>query len=150
MASWMFPLTVGLLLSGYFLFPLVYGRSFLESAGVFNLYLLLITSRLLFPQTILLALKKTRIQLIASILELTLNVGLSLLLAQAWGIRGVALATVAAYAFERIFLMTYTRVILGIPVRQYVSVRPFLIWTLVLAGTYLLSEFVLYPLIAAH
>ena len=149
MAGWMFPLTIAMVLTAYFLFPLVYGRNFLESAGVFNLYLLLITSRLLFPQTVLLALQKTRIQLIASLLELILNIGLSLMLVQVWGIRGVALATVIAYYFERIFLMAYTRIVMGIPVKQYVEIKKHLVWTAILIAAYLAAELVIYPLMAS-
>lgn len=147
MASWMFPLTIGLVLVAYFLFPAFYTRNFLESAGVFNLFLLLITSRLLFPQTVLIALKKTRILMIASLLELILNIGLSLMLVQIWGIRGVALATVIAYYFERAFLMTYTRVVIGIPAGQYMDVRKHFSWSAILLVAYLFAELVIYPLV---
>jgi len=147
MASWMFPLTILLLLMSYFLFPLVYGRNFLESAGVFNLFLLLITSRLLFPQTVLLALKKTRILMIASFFELIVNVGLCLLLVHLWGIRGVALATVIAYYFERAFLMTYTRKVAGIYPGQYMAVKQHFSWSAVLMIAYLMAELVIYPLV---
>ena len=145
MASWMFPLTVAVVLLAYFLFPLVYGKNFTDSAGVFNLYLLLITSRLLFPQTILLAKQKTGIQMLAALLELILNIGLSLILVEAWGIRGVALATVIAYYFERIFLMAYTRIALGIPAKQYVEVRQHLVWTAILIVAFLFAELVIGP-----
>ncbi|MFH0760585.1 MAG: oligosaccharide flippase family protein [Bacteroidota bacterium] len=145
MAGWMFPLTVFVVLAAYFIFPLVYGKNFTESAGVFNLYLLLITSRLLFPQTILLALQRTGIQMLAALLELILNIGLSLILVQVWGIRGVALATVIAYYFERIFLMAYTRIALGIPVKQYVEVRQHLSWTGILIIAFLFAELVIGP-----
>jgi len=145
MASWMFPFTIGLVLIAYFLFPAVYGNNFLESAGVFNLYLLLITSRLLFPQTILIALKKTRILMTVALLEMILNIGLSLMLVQIWGIRGVALATVIAYYFERAALMTYTRVVMGISAHQYMDVRKHLTWSAILLVAYLLAEIVIYP-----
>jgi len=147
MASWMFPLTIVLVLAAYFLFPAVYGKNFLESAGVFNLFLLLITSRLLFPQTVLIALKKTRILMVAALLELILNIGLSLMLVQIWGIRGVALATVIAYYFERAFLMTYTRVVMGIPAGQYMDVRKHFSWSAILLVGYLIAELVIYPLV---
>jgi O-antigen/teichoic acid export membrane protein len=147
MASWMFPLTIGLVLSAYVLFPVVYGKNFLESAGVFNLFLLLITSRLLFPQTVLIGLKRTRILMTASFLELILNIGLSLLLVQLWGIRGVALATVIAYYFERAFLMTYTRMVTGISAGQYMDVRKHFSWSAILLIAYLLAELVIYPLV---
>jgi O-antigen/teichoic acid export membrane protein len=145
MAGWMFPLTVVIVLAAYFLFPLIYGKNFTESAGVFNLYLLLITSRLLFPQTILLALQKTGIQMLAALLELILNIGLSLILVRVWGIRGVALATVIAYYFERVFLMAYTRIALRIPVKQYVEVRLHLLWSGVLIIAFLFAELVIGP-----
>lgn len=147
MASWMFPLTIGLVLSAYVLFPVVYGKNFLESAGVFNLFLLLITSRLLFPQTVLIGLKRTRILMTASFLELILNIGLSLILVQLWGIRGVALATVIAYYFERAFLMTYTRMVTGISAVQYMDVRKHFSWSAILLLAYLLAELVIYPMV---
>lgn len=147
MASWMFPLTIGLVLIAYFLFPAFYGKNFLESAGVFNLFLLLITSRLLFPQTVLIALQKTRILMTASLLELILNVGLSVILVRIWGIRGVALATVAAYYFERAFLMAYTRMKMGIPARKYMDVRKHFTWSAILIVAYLAAELVTYPLL---
>jgi O-antigen/teichoic acid export membrane protein len=146
MASWMFPLTIGLVLSAYFLFPAVYGRNFLESAGVFNLFLLLITSRLLFPQTVLIALKRTRILMTAALFELILNIGLSLFLVQVWGIRGVAMATVVAYYFERAFLMTYTRRVLGISAGEYTDLRKHFTWTGFLIVAYLIAELLIYPL----
>lgn len=149
MASWMFPLTIGLVLAAYFLFPVMYGKSFVESAGVFNLFLLLITSRLLFPQTVLLALKKSRILMTASLLELILNIGLSLVLVRIWGIRGVALATVIAYYFERAFLMTYVRVVLNIPPGKYTDLRKHAWWSMILFMAYLVAELVIYPLIRA-
>lgn len=148
MASWLFPMTCILILLSYLLFPLVYGRDFLESAGVFNLFLLLITSRLLFPQTVLLAMQKTRIQMIAAFLELVLNIGLSLLLVRLWGIRGVAFATVIAYYFEKGLLMAYTGIKLGIPVVQYTDIRKHLTWTAIMIGAYLAAELVVYPLMA--
>jgi O-antigen/teichoic acid export membrane protein len=147
MASWMFPLTIGLVLVAYFLFPLVYGRHYLESAGVFNLFLLLITSRLLFPQTVLIALKKTRVLMTASLFEVILNIGLSLLLIRVWGIRGVALATVIAYYFERALLMAWVRIKLHIPAGRYTDVRKQLSWSAILLAAYLLAEFLVYPLI---
>jgi len=77
---------------------------------------------------------------------LVLNIGLSLILVQIWGIRGVALATVIAYYFERTFLMTYTRTVLGIPPSQYVDIRKHFSWSAILLLAYLLAEFLIYPL----
>ena len=147
MGTWMFPVTFVLILTSYFIFPFLFGREFTDAAGVFNLYLLLITSRLLFPQTILIALGKTRILMWASLLELLLNVALSLTLVQLWGIRGVALATVIAYYFERLFLVVYLRIVEGIRLSTYTQALPHLIWTIILAAALILTEIFLLPIV---
>ena len=104
MANWLFPLTLLFMVLSYLIFPLIYDAGFVDSARVFNVYLLLIISRLLFPQSLLLAFKKTRILMYVSGLELLTNVVLSILFVRIWGIVGVAWATVIAYLFERIVL----------------------------------------------
>ena len=83
----------------------------------------------------------------ASLLELIVNIGLSLMLVQIWGIRGVALATVIAYYFERAFLMTYTWVVLGISAQRYMDVRKHFSWSAILLMAYLFAELVIYPLV---
>lgn len=137
---WLFPVSAALMVFSHLLFPLVYDDRFLESATIFNIYLLVIGTRLLFPQTILIALKKTRFLMLASGFELILNIGLSLFLVQLVGIRGVAYATLLAYLFERIFLMVYVNKILGIPVSQYTPIRPHLVWSLLLLLVFLFTE----------
>lgn len=146
LASWTFPMTAGLILVSYFVFPLLFKSGFVDSAGVFNLYLLLISSRLLFPQTILIAQQKTGILMWASGFELILNVGLSLILVQFWGIRGVALATVLAYYAERVILMIYLRRREGIRVRQYTHVSRYVTWTATLFGLWILTELFILPI----
>ncbi|MBU0763637.1 MAG: oligosaccharide flippase family protein, partial [Bacteroidetes bacterium] len=47
----LFPLTIILLLLSHRLYPIVFNNNFIDSARVFNLYLLIIVSRLVFPQT---------------------------------------------------------------------------------------------------
>lgn len=147
MGTWMFPLTFILILSSYFLFPHLFSREFVQSAGVFNLYLLLITSRLLFPQTILIAMERTRVLMWASGIELLLNILLSLLLVNWWGIKGVALATVIAYYVERLILIVYLRNKKGIPLKRYTRIKPHIIWTIILVISLLISEFFILPLV---
>lgn len=136
----MFPLSLLLLILSYYLFPLIYDERFFDSAGVFNLYLLLVITRLVFPQTILIGLKRTRILVFASGLEWIINISLSLILVQIWGIRGVALATVIAYIFERLFLVIWIRSKMQINPSQYIHVGKQLIWSIVLIVVYILVE----------
>ena len=65
---------------------------------------MLIVSRLVFPQTILIGLQKNKAIMVASFLEIILNVAFSILFMQFWGLAGVAYGTVCAYAFEKLIL----------------------------------------------
>ncbi len=147
LVKWLFPTTAILLLGSYFLFPLFYDEQYLASAGVFNVYLLLIITRLVFPQTVLIAYKKTRILMIAAALELVMNIGLSLLFVQWLGLPGIALATLLAYLFERLILILYVRVILGIHLVQYTPLKLHAIWSGIIVLLYLLVELWLGPLL---
>ena len=75
---WLFPLSGVLMLLSHWAFPVIFNISFAASATIFNIYLLLIISRLLFPQTILIGLQKTSAIMWASFLEIVVNVTLSL------------------------------------------------------------------------
>ena len=140
LAAWLFPVTLALILSSHVLFLLLYEERFIESATIFNIYLLVISTRLLFPQTLLIAFKKTNFLMIASALELVMNIGLSLIFIQFMGIKGVAYATLVAYLFERIVLIVYVKLILGFPVSQYTNLRKHIIWTGVIVLAFIFTE----------
>ena len=122
MANFLFPLSAALLFLSHLLFPIIFNAQFIESASVFNVYLLLITSRLLFPQTVLIGLRKVSFIAKASLLELVINVALSLWFVQFWGIVGIAYATVLAYLAEKIFLVIAVNRQLNIPVTKYQNI----------------------------
>lgn len=100
----LFPVTILLILSSHYLYPVIFNVHFSASASVFNAYLLLITSRLVFPQTVLIGLKKTNYLLWISLIEFAMNTTLSLLFVHYWGIIGVAIGTVIAFATEKIIM----------------------------------------------
>jgi O-antigen/teichoic acid export membrane protein len=103
--DWLFPVSIVLLLTSQWIYPFVFGERFTDSAQVFNVYLLLIISRLVFPQAALTGLKRTGIQMVSGSLEVLLNVALSLYLVQDHGLVGVAYATVIAFAVDKVFLL---------------------------------------------
>jgi O-antigen/teichoic acid export membrane protein len=140
LANWLFPVSLLFILASYLLFPLMYSDGFLESAKIFNIYVLLIMTRLVFPQSIMIAYKKTSFLMVASALELVLNIGLSLYFIQIWGIIGVAYATLLAYVFERLVLIVYTRIILGLRLSNYLNIPKHLIWSLILIGAFVFVE----------
>lgn len=133
MMHYLFPLTFVFLLTSSWLYPRVFNENFAESAKIFNIYLLLISSRLIFPQPILIGLKKTNIIMVASLAEFIANAALSILFVRFWGIEGVAFATVIAYLLQKIIWIVYNRITLKIKPSQYIPVIPLVIYSVILA-----------------
>lgn len=140
LSGWLFPVVALFMLSSHVIFPLIYDSGFAESAHVFNVYLLLIISRLVFPQAVLIAYKKTRFLMQASFLELVMNVVLSLIFVSIWGIIGVAYATVIAYVFERIILLVYVKVIMGFAPQQYIHLKRHVLWSIGIIVLFIITE----------
>jgi O-antigen/teichoic acid export membrane protein len=144
LANLLFPISALLILLSHELFPIVFNADFAESATIFNIYLLLIISRLVFPQTILIGLKQTALIARASSLELILNVSLSLMFVRFWGISGVAYATVIAYLFEKIYLVAVLNRRLNIAPISYQNSFRHLFYSLLLLVIFFIVEFVIY------
>jgi len=141
LGNWMFPLSGLLMLLSHWAFPVVFNAGFAQSATIFNIYLLLIISRLLFPQTILIGLQKTKLIMWASFLEIMVNVTFSLWFVQIWGLPGVAYGTVAAYLFEKGLLMIFVSKICRISVSSYLNGSRHLIYSLFLAAEFIIIEY---------
>ena len=140
----LFPFSIVLLLITYSIFPIFFRAEFVESAGIFNIYLLLIISRLVFPQAILIGLKQTQTILKISIIELVINVILSILFIQWWGIMGVAYATVIAYFIDKLYLAFITWKKFNIKPKEYTNLPLLGIYSVLLVAAYLVVELVIY------
>lgn len=136
----LFPLTAVLLLASHPVFPVLFNPRFEESATIFNIYLLLIISRLLMPQTILNGLKHTGEIMRASFFELILNVTLSLLFVQYFGIAGIAFATFIAYFFEKVYLIFTLKRKLSVPLSDYLPVRYFMMYSVGILVIFIFAE----------
>ncbi len=123
----LFPVTILFLIFSHWLYPRIFNPNFAESAVIFNIYLLLIISRLVFPHTILIGLKKTRIIMYASFIELFINILLSIFFIRNWGIEGVAFATVVAFTVQKIIWLIFNYNVLKISPKEYVPL-PVLGW----------------------
>ncbi len=144
MSAYLFPLSGLLLATSHLLFPVLFNAEFAQSATVFNIYLLLIVSRMLFPQTLLIGLKQSALIAWASVAELVVNVSLSFWFVSLWGIEGVAWATVIAYLFEKLVLIYFVERKLNIPVIKYQNISRHLIYSLFLLTLFYLVEVVIY------
>ncbi len=139
---YLFPLSIVIMLSSKLIFINLFSREFSRSADIFMVYLLMVVSRLVFPQTILIGLKKTKIVFWASVFEIAFNITASL-----WfiyytdrGLVGIALGTALVHALEKIFLVAYNYYKLNIPPKAYIPVRWFIFYSLLIATIFVLID----------
>jgi O-antigen/teichoic acid export membrane protein len=127
-----FPLTIILMPLSPYLYKYIFNDSFIYSSLIFNIYLLLAIPRMLFPQTILTGMQKTPFLLLSSVLEIIINVSLSLYLASIpeIGLPGIAIGTFIAYSFDKIFLIAVNRFVFNIPVSKYVPLIPYFVYVI--------------------
>jgi O-antigen/teichoic acid export membrane protein len=125
----LFPVTMVTIILSKPLFPIIFNPDFKDSAEIFMIYLLTISSRMVFPQTVAIGLKKTRALLSISFFELALNVSLSLLFVGWFGIAGVAWATVIAFLFEKMLITSYLYVKLGIKPALYTPLKQYFLYS---------------------
>jgi len=132
----LFPISILLMLSSDWFFPLVFNPEFSESVPIFNAYLLIIFSRLVFSRTVLVGLQDNNTVLIISLIEVTVNVVLSFALIQSFGLVGVAMATVVAYTLEKALISGYLWYQHGIAPARYLDLPWWTGYTLILLLTY--------------
>lgn len=132
LSYWMYPLTILLMLLSPVLFPIVYSEDFLPSAQIFNIYLLIIGSRILLPQVFLYSHQQTHILVYSAIIEVIINTSLSLYLLRDYGLQGIAFATVIAYLINKIILIVFVWNKLGIPLKSYLDWRVYVLFNLAL------------------
>ncbi|MDB5284830.1 MAG: hypothetical protein JWO06_3905 [Bacteroidota bacterium] len=139
---WFFPITIVLMLSSHYIYKYVFNESFEFSAIIFNIYLLLIIPRVLFPQTILTAIQKPGFVLVSSILEIVINVSLSLYLSDPTrlGLSGIAVGTFVAYSFDKIFLALVCKFYFKIDLKKYVQLIPYFVYVILTFVSFFLSQ----------
>ncbi len=134
-----FPVTMVLLVISPFLYYHVFSENFVYSSLIFNVYLLLVIPRMLFPQTILMGLQHSQYQLISAGIEIVLNVSLSLWLSSIIGLPGIAAGTLLAYCVDKAFMIAVNRWKYGIRPLQYIHLKVFVIYTMATLGAFALG-----------
>lgn len=132
----LFPLSILIVLTDRWLFPFVFNPVFVASVPVFNIYLLILISRIILSRPVLVGLQANREILVISIIELLLNGILSFWLVQHLGMVGIALGTLVAYSIEKILLCVYLYMRFGVPWSAYTDVKWFSIYTFFLLAAY--------------
>jgi O-antigen/teichoic acid export membrane protein len=137
----LFPTAMIMMLFTRWIYPRIFNPEFQKSADIFLIYSLLIIPRLVFPQTIIVGRKKTHISLFAAILELVINIPLSLLMIKwGYGIIGVALSTFIVYTIGKVFLMGYLWVKMKIKPSEYIPVRLYAFYSVLIAILFVLID----------
>ena len=140
----LFPTTIALLILSNWLFPLFFTSEFAVSAKIFNIYLLLVIPRMLFPQTVLIGTHHTSAILWVSLAEIVLNVSLSIILINIIGLPGVAIATFVANLFERVCLSVVVNYKYKIKIDRYLSVNWYLFYSLITIIIYVLVDYIIF------
>jgi O-antigen/teichoic acid export membrane protein len=135
---WLFPLAIILLFVSKYMYIWLYNNDLAEGYKIFNISLLLIISRLIFPQTVLTGLIKTRAFYLVSTNVLIVNVILAIWFVQFMGITGIAYATVISFLVEKIQLVIYCK-IEGIRFKEYTPVVEYYIFSVLMIVAFIFS-----------
>lgn len=136
----LFPITILLVCFSSWFYPLVFRAEFSASAPIFNTYLLLLVSRVLFPQTLVLAAGKTKVILQIAFVELIINFVCSYFLMLKYGMIGIAIGTIIAFYAEKLLLIAYVKWNLKVNFSDYLDGKRWLVYTLILYTFYFLSK----------
>jgi O-antigen/teichoic acid export membrane protein len=142
---WLFPSAMALMFLSPYLFRYAYNEQLMEGYKVFNIYLLLIISRMIFPQTVIMGMMKNRVFYLISSNYLIINSLLSFWFMYLFGVKGIAYATVISYTVEKIMLVVYCRME-GIEFSKYTPVYEYLIFSVLTLVVYYLSTWVSLPM----
>lgn len=144
---YLFPVTIVVMLFSKWIFSeFLFNENFNRSADVFMVYLLIVIARLVFPQTILIGLKKTKVVMVASVLSIVFNVVLSLFfvygygIIKGYGVVGLALGTVVVLVLEKIYMVIYNYFKLGISPLDYIPVKWYLFYSSLVVLVFVLID----------
>jgi O-antigen/teichoic acid export membrane protein len=134
----LFPITILLLLTAHWWFPLVFSADYQDSVPLFRTFLLLTPAHLLFARTVLVAKQDTRLIPFFAVASFCLQLFLGFLLVPVLGLNGVALAAVLAFSAEKALLIFYVQKKYTLSWWVYTPWRWWLFYSAVLLGAYFL------------
>ena len=136
----LFPISIVMIFLSQWLFSVIFNPEFNGASSIFNVFLLLVINRMLFPHTILLGMKKTRILLYGSIIEFALKLLFSIWLVQHFETVGVALGTFIAFSLQQAILVFYNYKYLGIKPTKYIDLKWYAFYSFVIFVAYIIVE----------
>jgi len=137
-----YPMVACAMLSSPLLFEYFFGMAYRESALIFNIYLLLTLTQLVFPQSIVTARGETRWLWYISLAELAVNVVASVVLLSYFGLAGIAMGTLLAFVFEKAVLILYVQRRFGISLEAIINPLSWLTYAALLTATFMTSKWI--------
>lgn len=130
--KYLFPFFILLTVFSHHLFRLVFTDKFSDSALLFNILLLAVSTKFIFPQSILLGLGEKKLFVKMGIIELLINIGLSITFFYWIGIPGIVLGTYLAYLVEKIVYIYFLHTKYQIKYTQFIPMSSYIIGTFIL------------------
>jgi len=137
-----FPIAILLIFTSKYIFTYVYNVDYIYSALLFNIYLLIISSRIILSEVFIYAKHKNNVLMYVSFVEFILNIILSLILLKYYGIAGIAFATFISFLSSKLFLVFYAHKNLGIPLSKYINIKVYSIFTILLYLSFYISTII--------
>lgn len=138
----LFPVAIAGMLFSSILFKYAFQIQFVESATIFNVYLLILISRLTFPHTVLTGLRDGKAMMAISITEFVVNVLFSVLLVRYYGIWGIAMGSVVSYSMEKVMGSLWLSFKHGIRFSEYTPLGWFILYSSMLVLAFLFKIYV--------
>ena len=138
----LFPVCIILLIVSQWLYPIIFNPNFKESYVYFNIYLLLLIPRMVFPHSILLGLGKTKEILRASLIEFILNISISLSLMHFIGLQGIAYGTVIAFVVNKLILAQSLNKY-GVRLKQYIPITQLSVYSIILVTVFIVFTYII-------
>ncbi len=136
----LFPLTILFMIFSGPVFTWAYDDRFSASVPLFELFLLVLIVRVLFPQSILQALRDNEAIFRIGLIELAAHILLSLLFIFFLGLSGLILATLLSYTLEKLLLLKRVGRLTGLAPGEYTPIGWWVFYSVVLLGTYVLKQ----------
>lgn len=135
----LFPIALIIMLSSKQIFPLAFRDVFTDSVPIFNIFLLILITRMVFSRTVLVGLEANAAVLWISVTEIFTFAVLGFLLGAYMGLTGIALAILIAYALEKVLMCGFLYSRFGIGVGEYTNLKWFTFYSVLLLGAYAVS-----------
>jgi O-antigen/teichoic acid export membrane protein len=137
----LYPLSILVMIFSNVLYGRVlFNSEFYRSADVFMVYQLMIISRVVFPQTILIGLKRTHILMWASVIAIIIQIPLSFFFVHHYSVTGIALASGLIHILEKFILMWYNYRELGIAPKAYTPLAWYTFYSLLIGAVFILID----------